>query len=93
MLPEGVGRSYQAAGSEPGILSMVTEMRCLPTTNQPQREKGGVRVLSNEKVEVDGLQIISVPYGYATRNGQLASVLHDIGLDRDRARILLTLDL
>jgi hypothetical protein len=50
----------------------------------------GVRVLSNEKVEVDGLQIIGVPYRNATRNGELASVLQDIGLDRDRASILLT---
>jgi predicted MPP superfamily phosphohydrolase len=50
----------------------------------------GVRVLSNEKVEVDGLQIIGVPYRNATQNGQLASVLRGIGLDRDRASILLT---
>jgi predicted MPP superfamily phosphohydrolase len=50
----------------------------------------GVRVLSNEKVEVDGLQIIGVPYRNATQNRQLASVLHDIGLDRGRASILLT---
>jgi uncharacterized protein len=48
----------------------------------------GVRVLSNEKVEVDGLQIIGVPYGNATRH--LASVLDRIGVDRDRASILLT---
>jgi uncharacterized protein len=50
----------------------------------------GVRVLTNEKVEVDGLQIIGVPYRNARHNGELASVLHDIGLDRDRASILLT---
>jgi predicted phosphodiesterase len=50
----------------------------------------GVRVLSNEKVEVDGLQIIGVPYRNATQDGQLASALHGIGLDRDRASILLT---
>jgi uncharacterized protein len=50
----------------------------------------GVRVLRNEKVEVDGLQIIGVPHRNATHNSQLASVLHDIGLDRDRASILLT---
>jgi predicted MPP superfamily phosphohydrolase len=49
----------------------------------------GVRVLSNEKVEVDGLQIIGVPYRNATQTGHLASVLHAIGLDRDRASILL----
>src|SRR5208283_906702 len=36
----------------------------------------GVRVLSNEKVEVYGLQIIGVPYRNATQHGQLASVLH-----------------
>jgi uncharacterized protein len=50
----------------------------------------GVRVLSNEKVEVDGLQIIGIPYRSATQNGELASALHAIGLDRDRASILLT---
>jgi predicted MPP superfamily phosphohydrolase len=50
----------------------------------------GVRVLSNEKVEADGLQIIGVPYRSATQDGHLASVLHSIGVDRDRASILLT---
>src|ERR1700736_5563043 len=50
----------------------------------------GVRVLNNEKVEVDGLQIIGVPYRNATRDGHLASVLQGIRLDRDRASILLT---
>ncbi len=49
----------------------------------------GVRVLNNEKVEVEGLQIIGVPYRNATQDGQLASVLRDIGLDRDRPSILL----
>jgi uncharacterized protein len=52
--------------------------------------KAGVRVLSNEKVEVDGLQIIGVPYRNAARDEQFASVLHGIRLDRDRASILLT---
>ena len=50
----------------------------------------GVRVLSNEKVEVDGLQIIGVPYRNAVQNGQFASVLRDFRLDRERASILLT---
>ena len=49
----------------------------------------GVRVLSNEKVEVDGLQIVGVPYRNAA-HGRLASVLQDVCLDRDRASILLT---
>src|SRR5580658_9824532 len=49
----------------------------------------GVRVLENEKVDVDGLQIIGVPYRNATRKGHLASVLQRLRLDRDRASILL----
>jgi uncharacterized protein len=50
----------------------------------------GVRVLNNEKVEVDGLQIVGVPYRNAVRDGQFATVLRAIRLDRDRASILLT---
>jgi predicted MPP superfamily phosphohydrolase len=50
----------------------------------------GVRVLSNEKVEVDGLQIIGVPHRNATQDRHLASALQGIGVDRDRASVLLT---
>src|SRR5258708_14338968 len=50
----------------------------------------GVRVLSNEKVEVDGLQIIGVPYRNAGQNEQLATVLRYMRLDRYRASILVT---
>jgi predicted MPP superfamily phosphohydrolase len=50
----------------------------------------GVRVLRNEKVEADGLQIIGVPYRHAVHDGHFASVLRSIRLDRDRASILLT---
>ena len=49
----------------------------------------GVRVLNSEKVEADGLQIAGVPYNHATRGEHLASALKSIGLDRDRASILL----
>jgi predicted MPP superfamily phosphohydrolase len=49
----------------------------------------GVRVLSNEKVEVDGLQIVGVPYRNA-HDGHFASALRSVRLDRDRASILLT---
>ena len=38
----------------------------------------GVRVLKNEKVEVDGLQIIGVPYRHATHDGHFASVLRGV---------------
>jgi hypothetical protein len=50
----------------------------------------GVRVLHNEKIDVDGLQIIGVPYRNATQYGHLASALNNVRLDRDRASILLT---
>jgi predicted MPP superfamily phosphohydrolase len=50
----------------------------------------GVRVLSNEKVEAEGLQIIGVPFRNATQRRHLESALHDVQLDRDRASILLT---
>ena len=50
----------------------------------------GIRVLSNEKVEVEGLQILGVPYRNAAHRSQFASTLHSLGLDRNRASILLT---
>jgi len=50
----------------------------------------GVRVLHNEKVEVDGLQIAGVSYRNAWQPGTFASALRAIGLDRDRASVLLT---
>jgi uncharacterized protein len=50
----------------------------------------GVRVLSDEKVEVDGLQIIGVPYRNAVHDDRLASVLQQVRVDRGRASILLT---
>jgi uncharacterized protein len=49
----------------------------------------GVRVLTNEKVEADGLQIIGVPYRNAVHHSQFASLLHDMRLDPGRASILL----
>jgi len=52
-------------------------------------EAAGVRVLHNEKVEADGLQIVGVPYNHATRGEHLASALKSVHLDRDRASILL----
>ena len=53
-------------------------------------ESAGVRVLQNEKVDADGLQIIGVPYRHATHTAHFASVLNGIGWDRERASILLT---
>ena len=50
----------------------------------------GVRVLNNEKVELDGLQVIGVPYRNATQKRHLASALDEVRFDRARASILLT---
>jgi uncharacterized protein len=50
----------------------------------------GVRVLENEKAEVDGLQIVGVPYRHATHAGHFSSVLNAIDIDRARASVLLT---
>ena len=49
----------------------------------------GVRVLQNEKVNVNGLQVVGVPYRDAVTNGGLASALRRASIDRDRASILL----
>ena len=53
-------------------------------------KSAGVRVLNDEKVEVDGLQIVGVPYRNAVRKSLFASVLNSVRLDRERASILLT---
>src|SRR3984957_1794499 len=50
----------------------------------------GVRVLDHEKAEIDGLQIVGVPYRHATHATHFGSVLEAIGLDRERASVLLT---
>src|ERR1700676_2374494 len=52
--------------------------------------EAGVRVLNNEKVEADGLQIVGVPYRHATHDEHFRSVLEGIGVDRERASVLLT---
>lgn len=53
-------------------------------------EAAGVRVLRNEMVDAQGLQIIGVPYRHASHTEHFASVLQGIGVDRNRASILLT---
>jgi predicted MPP superfamily phosphohydrolase len=50
----------------------------------------GVRVLNNEKVDVDGLQILGVTYRDATHAGHFGSVLDRIGINRARASVLLS---
>ena len=55
----------------------------------PALLKSGVRVLNNEKIEVDGLQIVGVHYRDATQPERYQAILQRIGLDRGRASILL----
>jgi len=52
-------------------------------------KSAGVRVLDNERLDVDGLQILGVPYRNATTNGSLDKILRSLHLDRRRASILL----
>ena len=50
----------------------------------------GIRVLLNEKVDADGLQIVGVPYEHAAHAEHFRSVLAKIAIDPARASILLT---
>jgi predicted MPP superfamily phosphohydrolase len=50
----------------------------------------GVRVLENEKVIVDGLQIVGVTYRDATHGEHFRKTLRQTGFDRLQASILLT---
>jgi uncharacterized protein len=50
----------------------------------------GVRVLENEKVIVDGLQIVGVTYRDATHSEHFRKTLRATGFDRQQASILLT---
>jgi predicted MPP superfamily phosphohydrolase len=51
--------------------------------------RAGVRVLDNEKITVDGLQILGVPYGDSTSPMRLRATLERLTLDRGQASILL----
>jgi uncharacterized protein len=53
-------------------------------------ERTGVCVLNNEKVELDGLQLVGVHYRHATDAQHFGKVLRNAGVDRERASILLT---
>jgi uncharacterized protein len=61
-----------------------------PDKYLPAIRAAGVCVLSNEKADVDGLQVVGVPYRHATDADHFRSVLEKIGVDRGRASVLLT---
>jgi predicted MPP superfamily phosphohydrolase len=55
----------------------------------PPLVRAGIQVLNNEKVEVDGLQLIGVHYRDAVNADQYRSILRNMKLDRGRASVLL----
>ena len=53
-------------------------------------ERAGVRVLNNEKVNVDGLQLVGVHFRDSVNDEHLRGILRRADVDRNRASILLT---
>jgi predicted MPP superfamily phosphohydrolase len=53
-------------------------------------KRAGVRVLNNEKVTLDGLQVVGVHYRDSLDAQRFRSILRQAALDHDRASILLT---
>jgi uncharacterized protein len=52
--------------------------------------KAGVHVLDNEILDIEGLQLIGVPYRQATHTEHLRGVLAGMGIERTRASLLIT---
>jgi predicted MPP superfamily phosphohydrolase len=50
----------------------------------------GIRVLNNEKVNLDGLQVLGVPYHDSANPERFRSILANADLDRSRASVLLS---
>lgn len=49
----------------------------------------GVRVLNNEKLDIEGLQIVGVHYSESTHPDRFRSILQAAAIDRNRAAVLL----
>ncbi len=60
-----------------------------PTKYLEAVREAGVRPLSNQRVRIEGLDIVGVPYRDAARPERLRSFLESAGLERGRASILL----
>jgi predicted MPP superfamily phosphohydrolase len=52
-------------------------------------EKHGIRILNNEKVTVDGLQIVGVHFSESADPNRFRSILQTANVDRGRAAVLL----
>ena len=55
----------------------------------PPLLRAGIRVLDNEKVEIDGLQLVGVHYRDAVTVERYRTILRSVKLDRGRASVLL----
>jgi hypothetical protein len=60
-----------------------------PTKYLDAVRRSGIRVLNNEKVNLDGLQVVGVPYGDSGNPDHLRAILQRADLDPQRASILL----
>jgi hypothetical protein len=52
--------------------------------------RSGVHVLNNEKIEIEGLQLVGVHYREANNPVSFPTILQSLAIDRSRASILLT---
>jgi predicted MPP superfamily phosphohydrolase len=74
--------TYFVAGNHDGFTGYARHVEAVSNS--------GVRVLNNEKVTVDGLQIVGVHYHDAANAQRYRSILRRAEVDRERASILLT---
>jgi len=74
--------SYFIAGNHDGFTGHARHIAAI--------ENSGVRVLNNEKVELDGMQLLGVHYHDSVDPRRFKSILQAAEVDRDRASILLT---
>lgn len=74
--------TYFVAGNHDGFTGHARHVEAVSSS--------GVRVLNNEKVTVDGMQIVGVHYSDAVNAQRYRSILRRAEVDRDRASILLT---
>jgi uncharacterized protein len=73
--------TYFVAGNHDGFTGHARHVEAV--------RNSGIRVLNNEKVTVDGLQIVGVHYRDAVNAQRYRSILQQAELDRERASILL----
>lgn len=74
--------TYFVAGNHDGFAGYAKHVEAVSNS--------GVRVLNNEKVTVDGMQIVGVHYHDALNAQRYRSILQRAEVDRDRPSILLT---